>query len=71
MANATADITLPDDPNLRGDVVLPDPVTGREALVRGSHDFHAITERVCKVNEAPLPPSRLWKLIHARQHSKE
>ena len=24
-----------------------------------------------KVNEAPLPPSRLWKLIHARQHSKE
>ena len=41
MATATAAVTLPDDPNLRGDVVLPDPVVGREALVRGPHDFHA------------------------------
>jgi len=54
MATATAAVTLPDDPKLRGDVVLPDPVSGREALVRGTHDFHSITEMVCKVNEAPL-----------------
>jgi len=46
-----AALTLPDDPNVRGDVVLPEPVSGREALVRGTHDFHSITEIVCKVNE--------------------
>ena len=53
MITGTAD-TLPDDPKLRGDVVLPDPTHGREALVRGTHDFHSITELVCRVNEAPL-----------------
>jgi Ni/Fe-hydrogenase subunit HybB-like protein len=55
MSTATAtDVTLPDDIKLRGDVVLPDPVEGREALVRGPHDFHAVTQMVCQVNEAPL-----------------
>jgi Ni/Fe-hydrogenase subunit HybB-like protein len=46
--------TLPADPNLRGDVVLPDPVEGRELLVRGNLTFHQVTEMVVAVNEAPL-----------------
>ena len=50
MSTATAE-TLPNDPNLRGDVVISEPTEGREALVRGEHDFHSITETVCKVNE--------------------
>ena len=47
-------IALPNDPAIRGDVVLPDPVVGREPLIRGPHDFHSVTEMVCKVNEAPI-----------------
>jgi molybdopterin-containing oxidoreductase family membrane subunit len=50
MATATAPV-LPDDIHTRGDVVLEEPVSGREALVRGPHDFHAVTEMVCKFNE--------------------
>jgi Ni/Fe-hydrogenase subunit HybB-like protein len=37
-----------------GDVVLEDPVQGREPLVRGDHDFHYVTEAVCRVAETPL-----------------
>jgi Ni/Fe-hydrogenase subunit HybB-like protein len=52
MAQAVpATVALPDDPNVRGDIVLPEVVEGREALIRGPHDFHSITETVCKVNE--------------------
>ena len=56
MANtaSTQSITLPDDPNVRGDIPLEDPVEGREALVRGDRDFHYITEAVCRGNEQPL-----------------
>jgi molybdopterin-containing oxidoreductase family membrane subunit len=49
----------------RGDVPLPaelEPLDGREALVRGDHDFHYVTEAVCRVAETPLlktPPSFL------------
>ena len=39
---------LPNDSNIRGDIVLPDPTEGREDLVRGGHDFHYITETVCR-----------------------
>ncbi len=46
--------TLPNDPNTRGDIVIAEPTEGREPLVRGEHDFHDITEIVCKVNELPL-----------------
>ncbi|MBI4816001.1 MAG: polysulfide reductase NrfD [Deltaproteobacteria bacterium] len=46
--------SLPDDPRVRGDIVLEEPVVGREQLVRGPHDFHAVTEMVCAVNETPL-----------------
>jgi len=38
----------------RGDVPLEDLTKGRELLVRGTHDFHYITETVCSVVEAPL-----------------
>jgi len=54
MSSSTAAVTLPDDPKTRGDFVLPEQVEGREALVRGDHDFHSITEMVCAVNEAPI-----------------
>jgi len=59
MTTASLEITvaeksLPTDPNIRGDVSLPDPVEGRETLIRGDHDFHYITETVCKVNEQPI-----------------
>lgn len=54
MSTSTAAVTLPNDPKLRGDVVLPEPLEGRELLVRGDHDFHSITEMVCAVNEAPI-----------------
>lgn len=37
-----------------GDVALEDPVSGREELIRGNHDFHYITETVCKVAEMKL-----------------
>jgi Ni/Fe-hydrogenase subunit HybB-like protein len=37
-----------------GDVNLEDPVSGREPLIRGDHDFHYVTETVCKVVEQPL-----------------
>jgi len=53
MATATAQ-TLPNDINTRGDVVLEDPIAGREPLVRGGHDFHAVTEMVCKFNEVEV-----------------
>jgi Ni/Fe-hydrogenase subunit HybB-like protein len=37
-----------------GDLPLEDPVQGREPLVRGDHDFHYVTETVCRVAETPL-----------------
>jgi Ni/Fe-hydrogenase subunit HybB-like protein len=49
-----AAVTLPNDPKIRGDINIPEPVAGREALVRGEYDFHKITETVLAVNEAPL-----------------
>ncbi len=52
LKNALA--ALPDDVHLRGDIVVPDPPEGREPLVRGNHDFHYVTETVCRVNETPL-----------------
>ena len=56
MANAapSTSLALPDDPNVRGDIVLEDPIEGREPLVRGDRDFHYITEAVCRGNELPL-----------------
>ncbi|MBI1949521.1 MAG: polysulfide reductase NrfD [Deltaproteobacteria bacterium] len=70
MANTapSTSIALPDDPNVRGDIVLEDPIEGREALVRGDRDFHYITEAVCKGNEAPLlktPSSFVFGLLLA------
>lgn len=53
MAMANTEV-LPDNIDTRGDVVLPDHTEGREKLVRGPHDFHAVTEMVCAVNEAPV-----------------
>ncbi|MFT3839467.1 MAG: polysulfide reductase NrfD [Myxococcaceae bacterium] len=53
MATATAE-SLPNDPKIRGDVVLADPTEGREALVRGGLGFHEITETVVRGNELPL-----------------
>ncbi len=53
MATSAA-VTLPDDPKIRGDIALPDPIAGREPLVRGTYDFHAITEMVLKVNETEI-----------------
>ena len=43
---------------------------GRQRDVRaadrtGDHIEDALRPLGIKVNEAPLPPSRLWKLIHA------
>ena len=40
MATATAPV-LPEDINTRGDVVLDEPISGREALVRGPDDQSA------------------------------
>jgi len=37
-----------------GDESLEDPVVGREPLIRGEHDFHYVTETVCKVAETKL-----------------
>ncbi len=37
-----------------GDVNLEDPVSGRELLIRGNHDFHYVTEAVCSVAEMKL-----------------
>ena len=37
-----------------GDLNLEDPIEGREALVRGDHDFHYVTETVCRVAETKL-----------------
>jgi Ni/Fe-hydrogenase subunit HybB-like protein len=54
MANASTAVTLPNDPDLRGDVVIPEPTDQREALVRGTYSFHDITEAVCRNVEAPL-----------------
>jgi len=53
MATSTT-LALPTDPNLRGDVVLPETTEGREALVRGDLSFHDVTNIVLAVNEAPL-----------------
>jgi len=53
VATTTAPV-LPDDIHTRGDVALEEPISGREALVRGPHDFHAVTEMVCKFNELDL-----------------
>ncbi|MFN0062165.1 MAG: NrfD/PsrC family molybdoenzyme membrane anchor subunit [Myxococcaceae bacterium] len=47
-------LTLPNDPSIRGDIPLDEPVSGREALIRGAPDFHTITETVCKITEAEL-----------------
>ena len=46
--------SLPNDVNLRGDIALEESISEREPLVRGDHDFHYITETVCRVNEAPI-----------------
>jgi molybdopterin-containing oxidoreductase family membrane subunit len=59
---STTAVALPNDPNLRGDIALPEPVAGREALIRGGHTFHDVTELVCRGNELPLlatPPAFL------------
>ena len=53
-ATNTAEASLPNDPEVRGDIPLVDPIAGRESLVRGQHDFHYITEQVCRVVEQPL-----------------
>ena len=53
MSTATA-AALPNDPKLRGDIPLDEPTGGREVLVRGSYDFHGITEAVVRVNETEL-----------------
>jgi molybdopterin-containing oxidoreductase family membrane subunit len=52
--STSAAVALPDDPKTRGDVALVEPIAGREALVRGSHTFHDITEMVLKVNETEI-----------------
>lgn len=45
----------------RGDVCREEQVQGREELLRGSQDFHSITETVCKVIESPLSETpRAW-----------
>ena len=56
MSTSTAphDHLLPKDPVTRGDFVLPDPIEGREGLVRGGLSFHDVTNTVLAVNEAPL-----------------
>ena len=56
---------LSDDPNIRGDVPMVDPVEGREPLIRGGHDYHYITETVCRVNETPIlkTPGGFWFLF--------
>jgi Ni/Fe-hydrogenase subunit HybB-like protein len=51
---APHDHLLPKDPATRGDFVLPDPIEGREGLVRGGLTFHDVTNTVLAVNEAPL-----------------
>ena len=51
---SAANVQLPDDPKLRGDIVITEPTGEREDLVRGVHSFHDITEIVCRVNEAEL-----------------
>lgn len=51
---ASTAIALPNDPDLRGDVVLPDPKEGREGLVRGGLTFHDVTNRVLAFNESPI-----------------
>jgi molybdopterin-containing oxidoreductase family membrane subunit len=47
----------------RGDVVLKEDVCEREPLIRGGHDFHSITNIVCKTPEmtfAQMHPG--WKI---------
>src|SRR5688572_30736895 len=53
---------LPDDPKVRGDINVIDPIEGREPLVRGNHDFHFVTETVCRVAEVPIlkSPGTFW-----------
>ena len=49
-----------------GDEVLVETVQGREPLIRGNHDFHYITETVCRVAETPLkdtPNALLFALL--------
>ena len=41
MSTVTTADGLPNDPNLRGDINLVDPVEGREPLVRGGLSFQA------------------------------
>jgi Ni/Fe-hydrogenase subunit HybB-like protein len=51
---STDAVLLPSDPDTRGDVVMVEPVSGREALIRGPHSFHDVTEMVCRVVETPI-----------------
>ena len=53
-STASSAALLPTDPDLRGDVVLPDLKEGREGLVRGGLSFHDVTNRVLAFNEAPI-----------------
>ncbi len=48
-----------------GDLNLEDPVKGREPLVRGDHDFHYITETVCRVAETKIvkTPLVFWAAL--------
>lgn len=47
----------------RGDVVLEEDLVERERLVRGPHDFHSITETVCKMAETPFKDTHKGWLI--------
>jgi len=47
----------------RGDVVLDEPLSGREELIRGGHDFRFVTNAVCKMAETPTKDVHIgWKI---------
>jgi len=47
----------------RGDIVLPEDVANREALIRGNLSYHQITETVCKMAETPFGETHMgWRI---------